>query len=224
MSWSGSPGPGATSITSYEIFVSDDGGAFTPFLTHTTSTSATFSGQLGHTYGFYSVATNNLGITQPTPKTAQATTTLPSPPPAPPEIIGEKALFQRKTNKKGKPVGKAVLTGFSLTFNTALNQTAAANAGNYQLDTVTTKKVKKKTTTILHPITRFTVSYVAATDTVDVMLIGTQAFPTGGRLTVEPRGDRGFGGGSRGDHCVCHLEERKHDHAHHAVDTVLHQG
>jgi hypothetical protein len=39
--------------------------------------------------------------------------------------------------------------------------------------------------TILKPITKFTVSYVPATDTVDLNLIGTQAFATGGRLTVE---------------------------------------
>jgi hypothetical protein len=184
VSWSGSPGPGASSIASYTIYASEDGGPFTAFLTHTTATSTTFSGQLGHTYGFYSVATNNLGVTQPAPKTAQATTTLPSPP-VPPLIIGEKALFSRKTNSKGKPVGKAILTGFSLTFNAALNSGAAKIPGNYQLDNVTTKKVKKKVTTILKPITKFTVSYVAATDTVDLMLIGTQAFATGGQLTVE---------------------------------------
>ncbi len=186
VSWSGSPGPGATSITSYEIFVSKDGGAFTPFLNHTTATSTTLTGQPGNTYGFYSVATNNLGVTQPAPKAAQATTALPSPP-VPPKIIGEKAVFSRKTNSKGKPVGKAVLTGFSLTFNAALNSGAAMIPGNYQLDNVTTKKVKKKVMTILKPITKFTVSYVPATDTVDLNLIGTQAFATGGRLTVESR-------------------------------------
>jgi hypothetical protein len=47
--------------------------AFTPFLTATTQTSATFTGQFGHTYGFYSVATDNVGNRQPTPTAAQAT-------------------------------------------------------------------------------------------------------------------------------------------------------
>ncbi len=74
VSWSGSPGPGASSIASYEVFVSDDGGAFTPFVTNTTLTSTTFTGQSGHTYGFYSVATDNLGDVQSTPTAAQATT------------------------------------------------------------------------------------------------------------------------------------------------------
>ncbi len=86
--------------------------------------------------------------------------------------------------KKGKPVGPAVLTGFSLTFSAPLNMSTATNKGNYQLDTVTIKKFKKKSTKILHPITRFNVSYVAVNDTVDLNLIGTQTFPTGGQLTI----------------------------------------
>ncbi len=78
--WSGSPGQGASSITSYEIFVSDNGGPFTPFLTSTTKTSATFAGRAGQKYGFYSVATNNLGIVQPQPTAAQATISVVVPP------------------------------------------------------------------------------------------------------------------------------------------------
>ena len=74
VSWNGTPGPGATSIASYEIFVSDNGRPFTSFLTATTQTSATFTGQPGHTYSFFSVATDNLGSVQPTPAAAQATT------------------------------------------------------------------------------------------------------------------------------------------------------
>ena len=76
VSWSGTPGPGATSIASYTIYDSEDGGPFTAFLTNTTSTSATFTGQFGHSYGFYSVATDNLGDVQPAPSAAQATTYL----------------------------------------------------------------------------------------------------------------------------------------------------
>jgi RHS repeat-associated protein len=194
VSWSGSPGSGASSITSYEIFVSDNGGAFTPFLAHTTATSATFTGQYGNTYRFYSVATNNLGLVQPTPGSAQATTTVS--PPVPPVITGEQAIFTRKTNKKGKPTGKAVLTGFDLTFSAPLNAASATNAANYHVDSITTKKVKKKVKTILHPITKFTVSYSAATDSVDLTLIGTQTFPTGGQLTVDSSPSGGVTGAS----------------------------
>ena len=76
-------------IASFDVFVSDDGGPFQPFLTGTTATSATFTGQVGHTYSFYSVATSNVGLIQPPPSTtAQATTAVvassPTPTPTPP--------------------------------------------------------------------------------------------------------------------------------------------
>ena len=86
VSWSGTPGPGATSVSSYTIYVSDDGGPFTTLLTNTTLTSTTFTGQLGHTYGFYSVATNNLGTIQPTPNGAQATITVTNTPTSTPTL------------------------------------------------------------------------------------------------------------------------------------------
>src|SRR5207245_8905509 len=41
-------------------------------------TSATFTAQPGHSYAFYSVATDNLGHVQPTPATGQATTSVPA--------------------------------------------------------------------------------------------------------------------------------------------------
>jgi sugar lactone lactonase YvrE len=117
-------------------------------------------------------------------------------PPVPLMIIGEKAIFRRKTNMHGKPVGKAVLTGFSLIFNEPLNVATATNRGDYQLATVTIRKVKKKPTTILKPITNFTVSYDAAMETVNLTLIGKQAFPTGGKLTVIGTPPNGVSGAS----------------------------
>jgi uncharacterized repeat protein (TIGR01451 family) len=74
--WSGTPGTGTSSIAAFDVFFSDNGGPFTPFQQGTTQTSATFTGQSGHTYGFYSMATDNLGQRQATPTVAQATTTV----------------------------------------------------------------------------------------------------------------------------------------------------
>ena len=54
--------------------MSDNGGPYTAWLTNTTLTAAPYQGQIGHTYGFYSVATDNAGNVQPTPAAAQATT------------------------------------------------------------------------------------------------------------------------------------------------------
>jgi MBG domain (YGX type)/Bacterial Ig-like domain (group 3)/MBG domain len=99
-------------------------------------------------------------------------------------IIGQHPFFQRRLNKKGKPTGKAVLSGFALDFGVALNATAAENAANYQVDAVTTKKIKKKKETIPQPITNFTVSYLAASDAVEITLGSAQTFPSGGQMTV----------------------------------------
>jgi RHS repeat-associated protein len=74
VNWSGQDDPGGSGIASYDVEVSDNGGPFVPFLTGTTQTSATFAGVNAHTYGFLSVATDNVGNIQPTPATAQATT------------------------------------------------------------------------------------------------------------------------------------------------------
>jgi hypothetical protein len=60
-----------------------------------------------------------------------------------------------------------------------------ANVDNHQIDTVTTKKVKKKKETIPHSITNFTVTYLAASDAVEITLGAKETFPTGGQSTVQ---------------------------------------
>src|SRR5262249_19837851 len=54
VTWSGTDDAGGSGIKSFDVFVSDDGSAFAPLLTGTTETSTAFTGQIGHTYGFYS--------------------------------------------------------------------------------------------------------------------------------------------------------------------------
>ena len=122
----------------------------------------------------------------PTPTPTPSPMPTPSPTPTPVTVIGEVPVFQRKLNKHGKPVGKAVLTGFTLDFSTSLSAAAALSPGNYQLDTATTKRVKRKLDRVLHPIERFTVTYAPASDSVTLELTGTQTFPKGGQLTVLP--------------------------------------
>jgi hypothetical protein len=188
VSWSGTDNTGGSGIAVYNVYVSDDGGPFTLFQSDTPATSATFTGQAGHTYGFYSVAVDNAGNVQATPAAAQTTITVtyvPTPTPTPPPvIIGEQALFQRKLNKRGKPVGNSSLAGFAFDFSEPLNPSSAGNTANYQVDAVTTKRVKKMVKQILHPITSFAVSYSAVSDSVTLTLASKQTFPTGGRITV----------------------------------------
>ena len=61
VSWSGQDDPNGPGIASYTIYVSEDGGSPTPWLTDTTLTNALFTAQLGHTYAFSSTATDNAG-------------------------------------------------------------------------------------------------------------------------------------------------------------------
>ena len=65
VSWSGTDSAASSAISSYTIYVSDNGGPYTAWLTNTTLTAAPYQGQLGHTYAFYSVATDNAGNVEP---------------------------------------------------------------------------------------------------------------------------------------------------------------
>ncbi len=122
VSWSGSDGKGP-GIASYSLYVSDNGGAFKPFVTNTIKTSALFStGQVGHTYAFYSLATDRLGLVQPTPKSAQASTKV---------VLPLVTLKQVKeiTNKKHQ------VTEVLLTFSGPVNSNEADRIGAYRLAT-----------------------------------------------------------------------------------------
>ena len=110
---------------------------------------------------------------------------LPKPTPPVAMVTSEQPVFRRKL-KNGKPVGKAVLTGFTLDFNMSLGAAAASNPRNYQLGIVTTKKVKKQLEHILEPIKSFTVRYTRASDSVTFKLASAQSFPLGGQLRVLP--------------------------------------
>lgn len=72
LAWSGTDS--GSGIQDFTIFVSDNGGPFTPFQTNTTATSATFTGQVGHTYGFYSIARDFVGNVEAAKSAAEATT------------------------------------------------------------------------------------------------------------------------------------------------------
>lgn len=61
-------------IASYTIYVSDNGSAFTIWQSAVSTTSASYTGTVGHTYGFYSIATDGAGNIE-TAKTAADVTT-----------------------------------------------------------------------------------------------------------------------------------------------------
>jgi hypothetical protein len=76
VTWAGQDDAGGSGIASYDVYVSDNGGPFTLFQQNTTTTSASFTGQVGHTYGFYSVAVDNVGNREAIPAGAETSTTV----------------------------------------------------------------------------------------------------------------------------------------------------
>ncbi len=74
VSWSGQDESGGSGVASYDVFVSDNGGAYALFKDNVTTTSASFTGVLDHTYRFYSVATDNVGHQELAPATADTQT------------------------------------------------------------------------------------------------------------------------------------------------------
>jgi len=74
VSWSGNDDAGGSGLASYDVYVSDNDGPYTIWKQATTDNSATFEGQHGHTYRFYSVARDNVGLVETAPDTADTTT------------------------------------------------------------------------------------------------------------------------------------------------------
>jgi len=85
VSWSGqddAAGPTGSGIATFDIYVSDNNGPFTLWKDATPLTSDTFTGIDDHTYGFYSVATDNVGHVEGPPSVADATIRVDRPPSA----------------------------------------------------------------------------------------------------------------------------------------------
>jgi hypothetical protein len=112
LSWSGTDvGAG---VQDYTIYVSDNGGPFAPFLTNTTGTSATFTGQPGHTYGFYSIARDLVGNLEPSKTSTEATTTV--------------ALATPTVSFTGAPATAAYESNFTVSATTNASTTAVITA------------------------------------------------------------------------------------------------
>jgi uncharacterized repeat protein (TIGR01451 family) len=86
VSWSGSD-PAGAGIATYDIYSATDNGPYTVWQSGTAATSATFDGALGHTYSFYSMATDNAGKRQQTPGPSQSTTTQGQQTKVPPTVV-----------------------------------------------------------------------------------------------------------------------------------------
>jgi hypothetical protein len=74
VTWDGQDDEGGSGIARYDVYVAADGGNFTRWLAAVTEISATFTGEPGHTYAFYAVATDNVGHRELVPATADTFT------------------------------------------------------------------------------------------------------------------------------------------------------
>ena len=73
--WSGNDGTGS-GVTSYNVYVSVDGGPLTKWQSDTSSNSASYPLSAGHTYGFAAQATSLVGLSGPVPTSPQANTSV----------------------------------------------------------------------------------------------------------------------------------------------------
>jgi hypothetical protein len=76
VTWSGGDDAGGSGIAGYDVYASDNGGPFQLWQDATTATSAVYGGKWGHTYAFYSVATDNVGHREALPGDFDASTTV----------------------------------------------------------------------------------------------------------------------------------------------------
>ena len=201
--WSGHAETGGPGIASYTVYVSDDGGSYTAFQTNTTATSATFTGVNGHTYGFYSIATDAAGNAQSTPTAAQATTeVILTPPPSQPlaarargrpdghRYPGRTELPTiRRRPSPGRPPLRAATVQL-LSGTAAIGTATADSSGNY-------------TVSVLSPLSPGNYPFTVAASNVNGSSPASNAFtltivaapPTPGAPTLFPADSNGSPGG-----------------------------
>ena len=77
------------------------------------------------------------------------------------------------------------MLSFVFDFSTAMNQATVTNTNNYQLDWVSTKKVKKKVQTAMHRVAIKSASYAVSHNSVTLVTGAVKTmFSKGGQLTV----------------------------------------
>ncbi|WP_373547270.1 DUF4114 domain-containing protein [Chamaesiphon sp.] len=85
VTWAGTDD--GSGVGKYDVYVAVDSGAYTLWQNQTDKTSGTYTGEIGKTYSFYSIATDGVGRTETKTATAETTTKLvelPTVPPVPP--------------------------------------------------------------------------------------------------------------------------------------------
>jgi hypothetical protein len=124
VSWSGSDiGSGLQGFT---VYASDNGGPFALWLTNTNSVAATYTGSVGHTYSFYSIASDLTGNLEAAKTSSEATTAVDaSGPCGPPSLSGRVSSVSR--------------SGTTLTAQVQFTNTGFSAAKMFNIDTITAR-------------------------------------------------------------------------------------
>jgi len=181
VNWSGSDlGSGLQGFT---IYVSDTGAPFTPWLTNTTSAGATYAGAAGHSYGFYSIATDLVGNVELAKTLAEATTTVSTTPSCGPPSIGGKILSSTRS-------------GTTETVNLQLTNTGSSDAQTVNIKTIALRTLSGSgTVTLTSPTLPVAEGPLALGASVSVPL--TFNVPsTVTRFSVTESGSLAYGAGS----------------------------
>jgi Calx-beta domain/Domain of unknown function (DUF4114)/von Willebrand factor type D domain len=155
VSWTGTDN--GSGIATYDVYVSTDGIAYTIWQSKTDKTSATYIGEIGKTYSFYSVATDNIGRTEVKTAAAETTTKLVDPTPTVSLSITDADAAETLTGQPANP-GQFTLTRTGVTTaDLAVNYTltgTATNGTDYQnlTGTATFKAGSDKATLDINPI------------------------------------------------------------------------
>ena len=86
VAWSGADDAGGAGIVSWDIYVSDNGAPFGQWLAGVESDSQVFTGEQGHSYAFYSVATDAVGHREAAPAAPDAVTAVAAAENTPPTV------------------------------------------------------------------------------------------------------------------------------------------
>jgi hypothetical protein len=138
-------------IQGTSIFVSDNGAACAPWLTNTTAASAIYSGVPGHTYAFYSQATDLVGNVEATHTSPDASTSVP---------VG--ASCNGAPSIAGS-VASNSLSGTAETLTLQLTNNGVGNAQNIKINSVSARTLSGTgSVTLSSPATPIIVGALAA--------------------------------------------------------------
>ncbi len=124
--WTGTDA--GSGVQDFTLYVSDNNGPFTAFVMNWPVTFVTFTGQAGHTYGFYSIARDLAGNVEGAKPVAEATTTVAEAATTPTLTTAAVTAITQTTATGGGNVtsdGGASVTGRGVCWGTSANPTTA---------------------------------------------------------------------------------------------------